>query len=318
MRKIVRFISGLMLCIFIVTTVGIIDFFAILYIPFNNLRDLWVTTAMTTMTHRWLATAFLPENIIKEIQDKNKMLVQGGKVNLNKIKVNNSKLNIEETPVKGKTFQGYMLSISDPSHVYLKVADNYGAVGEKLYDMAKSVDALAGMNAGGFDDDNGQGTGGGTDGIIISQGRLIQKPKDKTVDLIGFTKDNKLVVGDYSYREIEDMNLRDAVSFHPTLIVNGIPNKIVGNGGGGLQPRTIIGQKSDGTVLMLVIDGRQTKSLGAYLKDAQNIMIEYEAVNAACLDGGSSATMYYNGRIINSPCSKDGARYLPDAFIVKR
>ena len=317
MKKFIKFIVSLFLCVCIIISVGVIDFFAMLYIPFNNLRDLWVTTAMTTMTHHWLATAFLPADVIKEIQNKNKIVAQTQKVNLNKIKVSKKELNIEETPIKGKTYQGYMLTVSDPSRIYLKIADNYGAVGEKLYDMAKSVDALAGINAGGFDDDNGQGTGGGTDGIIISQGRLIQKPKHDDVDLIGFTKDNKLVVGNYPFSEIEGMNLRDAVSFHPTLIVNGIPNKIVGNGGGGLQPRTIIGQKSDGTVLMLVIDGRQTKSLGAYLKDVQNIMIEYGAVNAACLDGGSSATMYHNGKVINSPSSKDGARYLPDAFIVK-
>jgi exopolysaccharide biosynthesis protein len=90
-----------------------------------------------------------------------------------------------------------------------------------------------------------------------------------------------------------------------------------GNGGWGLAPRTAIGQTKDGTVLLLVIDGRQLSSLGATLKDVQDIMLSYGAYNAANLDGGSSTTMVYNGKIINTPSSQYGPRYLPSAFIVK-
>ena len=59
-------------------------------------------------------------------------------------------------------------------------------------------------------------------------------------------------------------------------------------------PRTAIGQRADGSVLLLVTDGRGASGhLGATAADLLNIMLEYEAVNAANLDGGSSSAMYY-------------------------
>jgi exopolysaccharide biosynthesis protein len=90
-----------------------------------------------------------------------------------------------------------------------------------------------------------------------------------------------------------------------------------GNGGWGIQPRTAIGQTIDGKVLMLVIDGRQVGSIGATLKNVQDIMLEHGAYNAANLDGGSSTVMYYQGELLNKPCSIKGERLLPDAFVVK-
>ena len=90
------------------------------------------------------------------------------------------------------------------------------------------------------------------------------------------------------------------------------------NGGWGLAPRTAIGQRRDGTVIMLVIDGRQLSSIGATLRDVQDIMLEYGAYNAANLDGGSSSTMVYENRIVNIPSSKYGPRDLPSAFIITK
>ena len=86
----------------------------------------------------------------------------------------------------------------------------------------------------------------------------------------------------------------------------------------GVGPRTAIGQRKDGTVLLLVIDGRQPGySVGATLRDLQNIMYEEGAVIAANLDGGSSSTLYYNGKVINKPADLLGERMIPTAFVVK-
>ena len=56
----------------------------------------------------------------------------------------------------------------------------------------------------------------------------------------------------------------------------------------GLNPRTAIGQRSDGAMLLLTIDGRQPSSMGATYEDLIEVMMNYGAVNAANLDGGSS------------------------------
>ena len=65
--------------------------------------------------------------------------------------------------------------------------------------------------------------------------------------------------------------LRDAVEFHPALIING-ENLVAGTGLNEQQPRTAIGQAKDGTVLMLVIDGRQLHSFGISIERCGEIM----------------------------------------------
>ncbi|MBQ1641923.1 MAG: phosphodiester glycosidase family protein, partial [Oscillospiraceae bacterium] len=84
----------------------------------------------------------------------------------------------------------------------------------------------------------------------------------------------------------------------------------------GVNPRTAIGQRADGAVLLLVIDGRQVQSLGATYQDCCDVMMDFGAVNAYCMDGGSSTSMYYNGAYVNSPSGEGGARPCPSAWIV--
>ena len=71
-----------------------------------------------------------------------------------------------------------------------------------------------------------------------------------------------------------------------------------------------------GSVLLLVLDGRSINTLGATMQDVADIMLEYGAVNAGNLDGGSSSVMVYDGEIINNCASVTGPRNIPTAFIV--
>ena len=137
-------------------------------------------------------------------------------------------------------------------------------------------------------------------------------------EFVGFTKDGNLIVGNYSKAELKEKDVVEGISFGPALIVNGEKMITHGDGGWGVGPRTAIGQRKDGTVLFLVIDGRQPGySVGATLRDIQNIMYEEGAVIAANLDGGSSSTLYYNGKVINKPADLLGERMIPTAFVVK-
>ena len=61
----------------------------------------------------------------------------------------------------------------------------------------------------------------------------------------------------------------------------------------GPAQRTAIGQLSDGSVILIVTDGRSSQSLGATHDDMINVMASYGAVTAGLLDGGSSSLMYY-------------------------
>ena len=136
-----------------------------------------------------------------------------------------------------------------------------------------------------------------------------------TVIIIGFNQDNVLVVGTMTGEQAVNMGIRDAVSFGPILVVNKEATKA--SQGGGLNPRTAIGQREDGAVLLLVIDGRQSSSLGASYSDITQVMLDFGAVNAANLDGGSSSVMYYEGELLNSCSSLYGPREMPTCFVVK-
>ena len=152
-------------------------------------------------------------------------------------------------------------------------------------------------------------------GIVISEGEFKYGNLDSSYELIGLNKDNVLVAGTMTARRALETGIRDAVSFGPILVINGESTQA--SQGGGLNPRTAIGQRSDGAILLLVIDGRQSSSLGASYADLAEIMIEYGAVNAANLDGGSSSVMYYKGELLNSCASLSGPRRMPTCILVQ-
>ena len=77
-----------------------------------------------------------------------------------------------------------------------------------------------------------------------------------------------------------------------------------------------IGQRADGTILLLVLEGRKPDSLGASYDDIAGLMFDNGAVNAANLDGGSSSQMYYNGEQITRGSNLIGMRQMADAILV--
>ena len=134
-----------------------------------------------------------------------------------------------------------------------------------------------------------------------------------------FTKEDKFVLGSMSKNEAINMGYRDAVEFGPFLIVNGKRSFVKGNGGWGIAPRTAIGQRKDGIVLFLVINGRLASSIGADMVDLTDIMENYGAYNAANLDGGSSSALIINQQIINTPVAggSNGLRDMSTFWVVK-
>jgi len=218
--------------------------------------------------------------------------------------------------VKGSGYQGYMLIVLDPSRVFVGMPDSYGGVGLTLPDLVEKYGAVGGINAGGFIDDSGAGLGGLPDGLTIINGVCYNEGYGGD-SFAGFDEDGILHVGYFSLPDVQYARIRDGVSFGPILIRNGEQTdpKYLSSG---VNPRTAIGQRSDGAVLMLVIDGRQAHSIGATYQDVIDIMLDHGAVNACNMDGGSSTSMYLNGEYVNSCASASGeSRYLPDAFLIK-
>ena len=228
---------------------------------------------------------------------------------------------VEVIDIKGATYDGKLIIISDPARVKVGLLENYGEgyKGKSLRTFISENGALGGINAGGFDDPSGSGSGSIPDGIVIRGGQIAWGSASKKYRcVIGFDKNHILHVGNMTGQQALDAGIVDGLSFAlgPVLIVNGVPENTKRKLGGGLNPRTAIGQRADGAVLMLVINGRQANSLGATYDDMCNIFASYGAVNAANLDGGSSSLMIYKDETLTTSAYLFGERRLPDVFLI--
>ncbi len=216
--------------------------------------------------------------------------------------------------VSGEGYSGYMMVVLDPSRVIMgSQPEQFGVRGFTVAEMAEHFGAVAAINAGGFVDINGNGHGETPDALVVYEGQIYYEGSGIQGGFVGFDKDHILHVGNLHPGAIRERNIRYGVAFGPVLVSNG---DIVKQSNSGVNPRTAIGQRSDGAILMLVIDGRQLVSLGATYTDLAEIMIDYGAVNACNLDGGSSSLMYYNGAYINNCASVIGIRPVPTTFLV--
>ncbi len=216
--------------------------------------------------------------------------------------------------VKGEGFSGYMMVVLDPSRVIMaSKPESFGHRGYTVAQMVEEFDAVAGINAGGFYDPNGQGNGSIPDTMVIYNGQVYYPEFGSANGFVGLDSNHIMHVGRFTASQAKDKNIRYGVGFGPVLIANG---DAVSNVASGVNPRTGIGQRSDGAILMLVIDGRQVTSLGATYQDMTEIFLSYGAVNACNLDGGSSSMMWYQGGYINNCASVVGIRPVPTTFLV--
>ncbi|MBQ9963854.1 MAG: phosphodiester glycosidase family protein [Clostridia bacterium] len=289
--------------------------------PSPTARDMFVNTLQETSALKFVPHLFLPDELIADIIDGNTVIETDVTTDNTTEFVEKEESvppeTIEVKDVTGSTYAGKMMIVHDPSRVKVASINAFGESyhGRSVVQFAKDYKAVASVNGGGFFDENGQGTGGTPLGIVIRDGKLLYGAESDVSTLVAFDTSNRLIVGKMSAADALSRNVRDAISFGPAFIINGVPAEISGTSGG-VNPRTVIGQRADGAVLILVIDGRQAHSLGATYKDCIDIMLEYGAINAANLDGGSSTAMVYNGEIINKCSSMYRLRNIPTSIVV--
>jgi len=305
----------------------------------DKFKSFWIPTAMTTMSHKYLAYTLYDESTVNEVMSKNYIEENTEKINLDDIVIGDNKekshysskyekdlftrmegnevykiIRIEETKYKG-----YLTVIYDPSDVSLAVSAKLGKAGQSVSTLVKNNGGLVGINGGGFEDLDGWGNGSIPYGAIIKDGQLIWQHSGGSGQLIGFTRDHKMYLTDKSPEEAINDGMVDAVEFGPNLIVNGKVSKIHGDGGWGTAPRSVIAQRKDGIVLFLIIEGRLPGySIGATMNDVIDILLRYKAYNAANLDGGASSTMSVAGKLWNRPSAGEsyGGRTVSNAWIV--
>ncbi len=302
--------------------------YSVNYGPSDSARDAFVLSLRETSAFKFLAELILPSEMVEKVLAGNTIEEFGVISNPDLIVIpekneeddNNEEQDIEIVEVKGLSFSGRMMIVKDPSRVKVGVCDNLGnskKKGDTLNVMLEKYEAVAGINGGGFDDPNGKGTGSIPEGLVFSGGELVYGDDNTKSLIVGFNKDNVLIVGRMTGAEAKEAGIRDALAFGPVLVQDGQAAVIKGLTMN-LNPRTAIGQRADGAVLLLVIDGRQANSLGASYADLIEIMLEFGAVNACNLDGGSSSAMYMDGSLISNYPDLTGGRSIPDCFYIEK
>lgn len=324
----------------IIDIIGI-AIYIVVYGPYTSFRDFFVTTAMGTKTHTYLARVFYSEETITDVLGENTTTEIEEETETSAIVFNNEELDVYDSiydeqilkrdpgnndykiiEFKENGYTVYLTVIYDPSRVSTMMSKTYGSRGEYLSRMAKDNGAIIGINGGGFIDIGGKGDGAHANLIFISNGKIIESNNGYKAPIIGMNKDNVLVLAHMSAKQAIEAGIRDAVCFGPFLIVNGKAASITGNGGYGVAPRTVIAQRKDGVMLFLTIDGSGNKygfRGGASMNQLIDILKRYGAYNAANLDGGASTVLAVNGKLYNHPVaySSSGERGLPNGWMFK-
>ena len=215
--------------------------------------------------------------------------------------------------VKGKRYVGYIAVIDDPMRITLGKCPYFGeaAYGRRVDQMADEAGAILAVNGGGFSDPGGDGRGGMPTGNVIYQCKMLMGYWSPTV---GMDAQGKLHVGNFNGNTCLDLGLQWAVSYGPNLIIDGeiCPNLDTSMG----EPRTALGQREDGSIVIVVLQGRQVQALGVTPRHLAEIMYKYGCVNAGNLDGGASSDIYFQGEYLNVCNCSGGPRPIPTSILV--
>ena len=285
--------------------------------PSPTARDQLAMALIEASATKWVPALFIGEEAVAELKSGSSDVgLQDDVTDANAVIINRTGLTansdewadypdgIRIESINGDTYNAKVMIVRDPSRVYQGISTHEGfstsIPGKRLNVAIEDEGAIAAINAGAFNDDGTSGSYVGSlpEGLVYSEGNCVWKtgaPPNGITGFAGFNEDNVLVVhkDNITAAQAEELNIRDGCCFGPVLIMNGEINMDAYNKPSGLNPRTAIGQRADGAVIFVCIDGRQPSSMGGEYKDVIDIMVEYGAINACNMDGGSSTVMMY-------------------------
>ena len=315
-----RIIRRFFLVLFTVVILAVAALILVMNMVFNGpspaARDVLTMSLIEASATKWVPALIIGEDTVAEIRtsvnaeleedvtDTTKVIIQANNVitgDSNEWDKYPDGVRFEE--YAGDTYNAHIMIVRDPAQVYMGTStEKYSTAipGKRITEMMEAnPDAIAAVNAGAFfDDGTTSSTVGSTPlGLVMSNGNCVwTSGKQPGLEgFAGFNEDNILVVSktNLTQSQAAEMNIRDGCCFGPALIINGEENLEAYNNKSGFNPRTAIGQRSDGAVIFVCIDGRQAGSLGGTYADIINIMQAYGAVTACNMDGGSSSVMMY-------------------------
>lgn len=279
--------------------------------PSEAARDVLTMSLTEASATKWVPGLFLGDELVARIRtkistelpddvtDTSKILIQTDTVVSSDDEWRDYPDGIRIESVSGDTYNAYVMIIRDPSCVYMATSSDRfskSVPGTRINKQIETEGAIAAINAGAFFDNGTAGpeVGSVPCGLVFAEGKCVWDDGTTYNGFAGFNEDNILVVAKSMTKDqAEELGIRDGCCFGPVLIMNGVVNEEAYNSNSGYNPRTCIGQREDGAVIFLCVDGRQAGSLGATYADIIDILVENNAVNACNLDGGSSTIMLY-------------------------
>ena len=165
--------------------------FVVLFGPFDNLKRTVVGAILKSRHPQYITWLFSQEEIDK---------ILGGISSTPKQELFKFKARTDSTltlkNIDSSRFKGFLLEIPDPHRVQVATAENMDEKGDTTSGIAERVGAVAAINAGGFYDANGTGTGRQPYGFILHDGKYLlgQDASDEEEnEFVGFTKDGNLI-----------------------------------------------------------------------------------------------------------------------------
>jgi exopolysaccharide biosynthesis protein len=312
-----RIIRRFFLLVFTIVILAVVALCLVLNLVFNgpseSARKLLVMSLTEASATKWVPGLFLDDEIVAEIRENVEVVEMDEFSDTSEVVIDLSNAvtgnsdewadypdGIRIEHFSGRTYDAHVMIVRDPSRVYMATSTekfSYSIPGTRITQEIENEQAVAAINAGAFFDNGTAGPEVGSVplGLVYAGGKCVWTqgvPNER--GFAGFNEDNILVVAkDLTQAQAEELNIRDGCGFGPVLIMNGEINQEAYSSSSGLNPRTVIGQRKDGAVIFLCVDGRQAGSLGATYADLIDIMLEYGAYNACNMDGGSSSVMLY-------------------------
>ena len=316
-----RIVRRFFLVLFTVIIMAVSTLVMVLNLVFNGpsptARNQLTMTLIEASATKWVPALFIGEDAVADIRtsivdaelkddvtDVNTVIINRGNMISGTDEWEDYPDGIRIERISGDTYNAHVMIVRDPARVYLGISTQNGfstnTPGKRITAAIEDEGAIAAINAGAFNDDGTAGSHVGSipEGLVYSQGNCVWKtgaPPNGITGFAGFNEDNVLIVhkDNISQAQAEELHIRDGCCFGPVLIMNSEINMEAYNNIAGLNPRTAIGQREDGAVIFVCIDGRQPSSKGGQYADIIDIMVEYGAVNACNMDGGSSTVMMY-------------------------
>lgn len=213
------------------------------------------------------------------------------------------------------TFYVADIKISDPQ--YLKKAFANDAFGngnrDQTSDIAKAHNAILAIN--------GDYYTARDHGIIVKDGVVYRN--EPYQEMMGIFRDGSMKVFDektVNLDELMSQGLYNTLSFGPALVIDGeavedfswVKIKVK-------NPRTGIGMIDPLHYIFITVDGRvEGYSVGMTMNEFADEFEKRGCEYAYNLDGGGTATMYFNGRVVNRPCDIGGERKVSDIMYIGR